>query len=205
MSKIINILLVYAIAFGLSACKNEPVKEVEKKPLFDERCHFPDSEKLAPGWVCHEQVEGLPVSAMGSYHKTAAGSQFMTDQAVAAARVGIAAQAKIYVKAMVKAHLETTGVGTSETVDAAASSTTMQITDSTLEGSRIIKSVYGPDGTVYVLVGMDPAITTKMVEKSVSSSMGNDKALWQKFLAGKAQDEMAAEIAKQKLEPAPKP
>jgi hypothetical protein len=64
----------------------------------------------------------------------------------------------------------------------------------------MFKSLQGPDGTMYVLVGLDAASVQKLTETAVKTSMNNDRALWQKFQAGKAQDELAADIAKQKLE-----
>jgi hypothetical protein len=50
------------------------------------------------------------------------------------------------------------------------------------------------------LVGIDAGNSQKITEAAVKTSMNNDKALWQKFQAGKAQDELAADIAKQKVE-----
>jgi hypothetical protein len=55
---------------------------------------------------------------------------------------------------------------------------------------------------MYVLVGLDAASVAKLTEAAVKTSMNNDRALWQKFQAGKAQDEMAAAIAAQKVEAA---
>ena len=53
-----------------------------------------------------------------------------------------------------------------------------------------------------VPLGLDVASVAKLTEAAVKTSMNNDRALWQKFQAGKAQDEMAADIAKQKVEAA---
>ena len=53
----------------------------------DVKCVFPDSPRiLAPDWVCGAPVDGLELSAVGSYRKTSAGSQFQKDQAAAAGR-----------------------------------------------------------------------------------------------------------------------
>jgi hypothetical protein len=55
---------------------------------------------------------------------------------------------------------------------------------------------------MYVLVGLDAASVEKLAESAIKTSMKNERALWQQFQAGKAQDELAADIAKQKLEAA---
>lgn len=195
MSRITNVLLVSAVALGLSACSSSPVKN---EPVAE--CEYPGSSKAAPLWVCHVPPEGIPVSAVGSHGKSAAGYQFMTDMAAASARKELATNAKLYVAGMVKKHLETTGVGDAETVDAVASATTKQITDGTLVGSRILKTATAPDGTLYVLVGMDSLVAEKVTANAVKTSMNNDRALWQKFQGAKAQDEMAADIAKQRAD-----
>jgi uncharacterized membrane protein len=119
-----------------------------------------------------------------------------------AARVQLAQRMKIQVQNMIKQYVETTGASTNETVDKVNTSVTKQITDQTLVGTRIYKSRVGPDGTMYVLVGLDAASVEKLAESAIKTSMKNERALWQQFQAGKAQDELAADIAKQKLEAA---
>lgn len=162
-------------------------------------CTFPDSPSIeAPGWICDEPVEGVEVSAMGSVAKSAAGTSFMKTQAVTAARVQLAQNMQVEVSNMVKNYVETTGIGDNQTVDKVSTSVTKQITSQTLNGSRIYKTRTGPSGTIYVLVGMDPAAVAKTAKTAITSSMGKDKALWQQFRSKKAQDELADEISKMK-------
>ena len=200
MSKIVNALLVSTVVLGLVACQ-QPSKP---GPVAITECPFPNSEKAAPLWVCDAPVDGVAVSAVGSFPKTGAGIDFAKQQAATSARVKLAQQMKVHVQNSIKQYAETTGVGDKETVDAAYTSTTKQITDQSLVGTKIFRSIQGPDGTMYVLLGMDEASTQKLTESAVKTSMNNEKALWQKFQAGKAQDEMAADIAKMKAEAAPK-
>ncbi len=200
MTKIANVLLVSVIALGLTACESNPVKEAPKAKVAD--CVFPNTQDTAPGWICDEPVEGMAVSAVGSAEKTAAGIEFMKNMAATAARVQLAQRMKVQVANMVKQYVETTGAGKDETVDKVNTSVTKQITNETLVGTRIYKSRQGPDGTMYVLVGLDEPSVQKLTEAAVKTSMNNDRALWQKFQAGKSQDEMAAAIAQQKVEAA---
>lgn len=194
MSKTTNVVLVSILALGLAACGTPP--KVEKAP----ECVFPGSREAAPLWVCDAPVEGMTVGAVGSAAKSGAGLEFMKQMAATAARVQLAQNMKVQVQNMIKQYAETTGAGSKETVDQVNTSVTKQITDQTLQGTKIFRSIQAPDGTMYVLVGLDEASAQKLTESAVKTSMGNDQALWQQFKAQKGQDELAADIAKQKLE-----
>ena len=158
-------------------------------------CAWPGTSQAAPGWTCDEPVEGVEVSAIGIHEKSAAGLQFQKDQAAAAARVTLAQQMKVHVANMVKQYVETTGAGSSETVDKVNTSVSKLITNETLEGSRIFKSAVSPTGAMYVLVGFDEKVAARKTEQVLKTSMSNDKALWQQFKAKQGQDELAAAIA----------
>ena len=132
---------------------------------------------------------------MGSADKSGAGMNFMKQQATAAARVQLAQMMKVQVQNMVKQFAETTGVGDSETVDKVNTSVTKQITNETLVGTRMYKSKTSPNGTLYVLVGLDDKAAGLIHDTALKTSMNNEKALWQKFQAKKGYDELAKEIA----------
>ena len=160
-------------------------------------CVFPDAPgTAAPGWVCDEPVEGVEVSAVGSAQKSGAGHSFMKQMAATDARVQLAQRMKVQVRNMIKQYVETTGAADAETVDRAMTSVTKQITNETLVGTKIFKTRTSPTGTLYVLLGMDPAGVEQAAENAIKTSMRNERALWQQFKAQKGQDELAAEIAK---------
>lgn len=199
MSIIAKAFLVSTVALGLSACGSTPAKEAPKAAP---ECVFPNSEKAAPLWICDAPVEGMTVGAVGSFPQSAAGIDFMKTQATTSARVKLAQQMKVQLQNMVKQYAESSGAGKTETVDQVYTSVTKQITNETLVGTKVFRSAQGPDGAIYVLVGIDPAGVEKIAEVAVKTSMNNDRALWQKFQASKGQDELAAEIAKQKVDAA---
>ena len=201
MSKLSNLLICSALALGLAACESNPSKEAPKSKVVAD-CVFPNTQEPAPGWVCDEPVDGVSVSAVGSAEKSGAGIDFMKQMAATSARVQLAQRMRVHVANSIKQFAETTGAGKDETVDKVNTSVTKQITDETLVGTKIFKSRAAPDGTMYVLVGLDEASAEALTKSAVKTSMNNDRALWQKFQAGKAQDEMAADIAKQKVEAA---
>jgi len=183
------------LTVGLTACENnvKPAPTpVPLAPVAD--CVFPNQQP-APGWTCHEPVPGLEVQAVGTSEVSKAGIAFMNNRAKADALANLAEQFKVKVSKMVKNYIGTTGMGTDETVDAAASSTIKTISSQTLSMAKIYKSRVGPEGRRYVLVGLDEPKTRAAVEQAVKTSMKNEKALWQEFKAQKSHDEMAAGIA----------
>ena len=189
MSKLKIALLVSAITLGLAACASKPEK------VAGEACNvFPD----APLWVCDAPVEGVSVGAVGSAEKSGAGLEFTKQMAATAARVQLAQNMRIQVQNMIKQYAEATGAGDKETVDKVNTSVTKQITNETLVGTKIIRSTQAPNGTLYVLVGLDEAQASKLAETAIKSSMNNDNAAWQQFKSKQGQDELAADIAKQK-------
>lgn len=180
---------VVALAALLTACAGDEVKEVAD-------CVFPDApDTPAPGWVCDEPVEGVTVSAVGAAEKSGAGHSFMKNMASTDARVQLAQAMKVHVQNMVKQYAETTGAATTETVDKVNTSVTKQITDQTLLGTKVFKTRVSPNGTLYVLLGMDVNATATATQEALKTSMNNDNALWQQFKAKKGQDELAAAIA----------
>jgi hypothetical protein len=193
MSKISNVLIA-AVALGVAACSSTPEKVA---PVAE--CVFPGSDKAAPLWVCDAPVEGMAVGAVGSAPRSDAGIAFMKQMAATEARVQLAQNMKVQVQNMIKQYAETTGAGSKETVDRVNTSVTKQITDQTLQGTKIMRSIQAPDGTMYVLVGLDETAAQKLTETAVKTSMNNDQAAWQQFKAQKGQDELAADIAKQKV------
>lgn len=195
MFKKFNVLLISAVALSIAACSTPPAKVAKVA-----ECVFPGSDKAAPLWVCDGPVEGVAVSAVGSAEKSGAGIDFMKQMAATAARVQLAQTMKVRVNNMVKQFAETTGAGSKETVDKVNTLVTKTITAETLVGSKIFRSIVAPDGTMYVLVGLDEATAQKLTETALKTSMNNDRAAWQQFRAQKSQDELAAEIASQKVE-----
>lgn len=190
MKKVGHLIAGVALSVLMVGCAEE-----KKEAVPD--CVFPDAPgTAAPGWVCDEPVEGVEVSAVGSAQKSGGGHDFMKQMAATSARVQLAQNMKVQVRNMVKQYIETTGAADSETVDKVMTSVTKQITNETLVGSKIFKTRTSPNGSLYVLLGMDEASVQKATQKAVKTSMKNERAMWQQFKASKSQDEMAAEISK---------
>ncbi len=190
MNKAAYLVAGVAMSALLAGCGDKVKEEVAD-------CVFPDAPgTAAPGWVCDEPVEGVEVSAVGSAQKSGAGHSFMKQMAATDARVQLAQRMKVQVKNMIKQYVETTGAADTETVDKVMTSVTKQITNESLVGTKIFKTRTSPTGSLYVLLGMDPASVEEATEKALKTSMKNERALWQQFKAQKGQDELAAEISR---------
>lgn len=192
-----NRIVISLAVLGLvsvTGCSSPPPPKVAAP-----ECVFPSSTLAAPAWVCDMPVEGASVSAVGISAKSSAGVAFMKQMAMADARVQLAQTVRIRVSNMIKQYAETTGAANQQTVDQVNTSVTKQITDETLVGTKLLRSITGPDGAMYVLVGLDESSAQQIAEVAIRSSMNNDRAAWQQFRAQKNQDELAADIAKQKV------
>jgi len=187
-----NWLAVAILTVTFAGCASKPDKP-EVPP-----CAFPDDGATpAPDWVCGAPYKDLKIFAVGSYEKTGAGFDFQKTMAAASARDFLARQARVQVQNMVKRYAETTGSGDAETIDRVNSSISKQITKEDLSGTRIYITRTNPaTKTLYVLVGMDAALSQEFAKQQLRSSMNNEKALWQKFQAKKSFDEMAEEMSK---------
>lgn len=184
-----------AAALIVSGCGSKKPKE---EPNLFADCTFPDAPQIqAPSWVCGIPVAEYPMSAVGSAQPSAAGFDFMKEQAAASARVQLAQQMQVHVTNMVKQYVETTGQGDSETVDQVRASVSKVITNQFLVGSRIVGSRNSPNGYMYVLVAVDESAQLLNTQNALRTSMNNDNALWQQFRAEQGFDELAQEIARQ--------
>ena len=187
-----RVLATTALAFsliGLTGCMNS-------QPNF-EQCKIDGAE--APSWVCDggATMEG-GLFAVGSAEPNPIGRSFQRTEATAAARDALARQISIKVKNMFKQFQATTGIGDAQTADKATQNVSKQVASQTLAGSKVIKTWVSPKGTMYVLVGMpDPKAVQQTVKNAVKTSLKNDQALWQKFLAQKADKELDAAVDKE--------
>ncbi len=188
-----RLLFTAAVASLLVACSSNDTKD----EMAD--CVFADgSNQPAPTWVCGAPVDDVDLAAVGYADKSAAGPNFMKQMAATAARVELAQVMQVEVQNMIKQYAETTGTADSETVDQVNSSTTKQITNQSLVGSKIYRQMPTPSGGMVVLVGLDADTVNQLAEQALKTSMNNERALWQKFQAEKSFDELADEIAKQR-------
>lgn len=185
-------LAAVAVASLVGCSSSEPVEQASVPD-----CTFPapDNKEAAPMWVCTGAWPDYDLTAVGFSDKSAAGTSFMREQAILAARQELASILSTRIESSIKNFVETTGKGDSETVDAVASSVKKQITATTLVGSKPLIQTSTPSQGLAVLVGLDPETAANVATQALKASMNNEKALWQKFQSDKAFEELANDIA----------
>ncbi|MFA9373270.1 LPP20 family lipoprotein [Poseidonibacter sp.] len=163
------------------------------EPKAPEESTFVDAEfQGAPQWVLSPFVEGA-IADMGSAKRNAGNDfSFQREEAVADARNNLARQLDTKVSNMIKTYK----ASTSETYDKSIESVSKQIASQTLVGSKATKMWRSKTGTLYVLVVLNSEIVKDQMDKAIKTSFKNDKAMYQKFLASKAQGELDKELEK---------
>jgi hypothetical protein len=139
MRQLLCVLMSAVFFLSVDALADTSTAVVKAKTA--KKCLFPKSRKRAPSWVCDARADGLAVTAVGSAPKSAAGIEVMEQKAAADARTKLA-----WILHGSKAN---------EKVDS-------NFADESLQGTRIIKRAYAPNGTLYVLLGIDEAGAQKL-------------------------------------------
>jgi len=191
-TNLIKIASAAVIATILSGCMGSQAPEKQAEPDF--RCK--QDGQLAPKWTCNPYLEGSIV-ALGVAPSNAGNDLGMQRaEAIAEGRDALANQLSVKVSTMFKSYKATTGTGTEGTFDKANSKVSKQLASQTLQGSRGVESWKSNSGTMYILVGLSNEPVKAQMEKAVKTSFKNDKAMYQKFLAAKANGELDAELEK---------
>lgn len=168
MRYFIFVLLAAAMALSVDASGDTPNKATKEAGVTKgKKCLFPKSRKRAPDWVCNAQADNLAVAAVGSFYKSGAGIEFMQQMAAADARVQLARKLREPVQKKLADSEDAADRNDAERESALLS----KITDEQLQGTRILKSVYGPRGTLYVLIGFDEAGAQKLQESIAADYM----------------------------------
>ncbi len=150
----------------------------------------------APKWVLDPASAG-GLSAVGSAAKSPGGIQFQRNEAMASGRDELARMLSLKVKNSFQNFSEQTGVGDSQTFDKVTRDVSQQLAKQTLNGSKQKDLWLAQDGTMYILVALDPKSVADVTKQMAITSLGNDQALFQKAEAKKAIEELKADIDKE--------
>jgi len=140
----------------------DPQADVDKMTSVKKatKCLFPKSRELAPDWVCNAHADGLALAAVGSSAKSGAGISFMEQMAASDARVHLARKLRGSVQSKI---MSSEGAAKRAPVGRDSPLLT-RITNESLRGTRIVSSAYGPDVTLYVIVGLDEENAKKLID-----------------------------------------
>ena len=177
----------------LTGCGEAPAPK--KAPEADFGCKQDGAR--APEWTCNPYAEGA-IAALGIAKPNAGNDKSMQRaEAMADGRDALAQQIQVKVSNLFKSFKSTTGTGKDATFDAATSKVSKQLASQTLSGSRSIKAWTNPKTKeLYLLVIVPNGPVKKAMDKAVKTSFKNDKAMYQKFLAAKADGELDKELEK---------
>jgi hypothetical protein len=191
-----HLSLTFITASILAACSSSPVEEANTQNLGIytlEECNWQDGDDGAPAWSCNQLPadERFVAFAKGLARTSKFDTTLSENTAQASALGALRQQIEAKVEKGVKqASVQTGSAGTEdETLDTANSQVLNLIVEGSVKNSRLLKSIAGPDGYTYVLMGVSKDGFEDMVASSVKSSFGNEKAQYQMFLADKIQDE----------------
>jgi hypothetical protein len=191
---VLNSLASVAIASLLfTGCGGTaPKAEVEEG---DFRCR--QDGVLAPKWTCNPFVEGN-LSAVGIARMNAGNDKSMQrSSAMADGRDALASQISVKASNLFKSYKGTTGSGETATFDESSSKVSKQLASQTLNGSRATDSWTNPKTKeLYLLISISSESIKNAMDKSIKTSFKNDKAMYQKFLASKADGELDKELEK---------
>ena len=120
-------LLIMLFVISISGCEEDLVKH-NSTP-----CFYPDlPETTAPDWVCHQQNTSQLITEMGMALASSAGITFSKNMAIADARIKLSKKLQSECKGN-------------------------QLSEVTLEGSRVLEIQRSPSGAQFVQVGINPA------------------------------------------------
>ena len=185
----IKCALMLLVTFNMLACVKQSVQSGDIMPV----CVFPN-QQAAPGWVCGERLSGLALQAVGVADKSVGGENYMQDMAKIGAVKQLTELFKIKASKAVIQYLTSIQVINVDAIKAGAS-TINAISNKTLQVAKQYQSQIGPEGRMYVLVGLDKKTNRFLLEEAVNTSIKNDHALWLTFPVLKSLDEVAADIA----------
>lgn len=179
-----------------TGCQQPQATAEVKEEKADFRCR--QDGVLAPEFTCDPYAEGSIV-ALGVAQMNAGNDKSMQrTEAMASARDALARQIEVKVSNLFKSFKATTGSGTDATFDKATSDVSKQLASQTLKGSRQIGMSWRhpKTGELFIMVGISNEPVKEKMEDAVKTSFKNDKALYQKFLAAKADGELDKELEK---------
>lgn len=200
MKKVLKVsastLFAASVLFTGCANKNNAVNSSANSSFATNSTYVDPELQGAPKWVMIPHVEGF-VSEVGSAPKNASDDKsFQRAEAMADARDNLANQISINVDNMFKRFKGSTGNAKNASFDRSSESVSKQIASQTLNNTVVKDTWISKSGTLYILMAIDTSAVIDTTEDAIKSSFKNDDALYQKFLASKAQDELAKEIEK---------
>jgi hypothetical protein len=196
--KLINTIITLSISATLfTACSSKKAEPQIVKSSQDTSFQCKQDGVLAPKWTCNPYAKDS-VAAVGIAKMNAGNDKSMQrTEALADGRDALASQISLKVSNLFKSYKATTGTSKASTFDKATSKVSKQLANQTLNGSRAIDSWMNPaTKELYLLVTVKNDTVSNSMNGAIKTSFKNDSAMYQKFLAAKANGELDEELEK---------
>lgn len=197
-SSLVGFSLITVLALSGCSGKQDSAEAGVVSPSDQDPNACYEGNVVAPNWVCDPTIEG-GIAAVGSAAK-GLDRDMQRIEAMGKARDELARQMGVKVKNMLKNFSQATGFGENQTMEKVTTNVSKQISEQTLVGSVQKGSWKSPDGTLFIRVVIDQnkmAELAQQTKESFRTSLRNDEALYQQFVAKKAMAELDAEIDKE--------
>jgi len=170
---------------NLMACTQQKIV----KPV----CLF-STQKIAPSWICDEPYSDLALQAVGKFEQSFGGRNYMLDMAEIEARKHLTGQFRLEVAGRISLYVGKSELS-SKVIDALIVSANKHIDSESLAGAKVYLTETGPEGEVYVLVGLDRSTTKALIELVIVNSVQSEKDLWRVLKTQKLDTQLAIAIA----------
>ena len=196
-SSIKSVVFLAIVSTVFVGCTDDPIPSSEKE---DFKCI--QDNVLAPEFTCAPFSSGS-VTALGIAKMNAGNDKaYQRTEAMGSARDELARQLQVKVSNLLKKYKATTGSGSAATFDNSTSDVSKQLASQTLVGSKQIGKSWRHPKTneLFIMVGISTDDVKNKMEDAVKTSFKNDRAMYQKFLAEKANGELSRELEKSGFE-----
>lgn len=163
------------VAMALTGCQSTqqnvtPVVETSSAYL---ECNFGGEyyEVAAPKWICEPNTdrEMYAKQASGSSANKSGGTAHQRQLAILDANRTLAGQFKLDVIATIKSSSGTLGIDGAAGGSGASKDTSEALVNFELKGTEIINTIIGPNGHVYVHVGMPRAVLQQNIDLAIDT------------------------------------
>ena len=168
------------VSCGLFGTKDEQ----EQVATTEAECAFANERILEtpPAWICGEPIPEAEVVALGKAEPNLVGGvMYQRSQAAIRARSQLLENLRSKAQEKIMQYLGSSDDGAPADIEAVVQSALANIDSESLFGSTTYRTLSGPDGWFYLLLGMDKDSVGSAIAGAIGSSMAQDQALWEKF------------------------
>ena len=168
------------VSCGLFGTKDEQ----EQVATTEAECAFANERILEtpPAWICGEPIPEAEVVALGKAEPNLVGGvMYQRSQAAIRARAQLLENLRSKAQEKIMQYLGSSDDGAPADIEAVVQSALANIDSESLFGSTTYRTLSGPDGWFYLLLGMDKDSVGSAIAGAIGSSMAQDQALWEKF------------------------